>query len=134
MTDIVIVDTNILVRYALNDHYEQALIAHNYINNVKYQCVIPIQVFCELDWVLRKREKIPRNDVILFFMDLIARTNICFDKTEFEKGLYFLKNGGDFADGIIAYQTQNFSNAKWLTFDKDGKKLAKRIGIELEIE
>ncbi len=36
MTDIVIVDTNILVRYALNDNHEQALIAHHYINNMKY--------------------------------------------------------------------------------------------------
>lgn len=134
MTDIVIVDTNILVRYALNDNHEQALIAHNYINNIKYQCVIPIQVFCELDWVLRKREKIPRNDVVLFFMDLINRPNISFDNTEFEKGLYFLKNGGDFADGVIAYQTTHFDNAKWLTFDKDGRKLAKRVGIGLEIE
>lgn len=127
-----IVDTNILVRYALNDHHEQALIAHNYINNIKYQCVIPIQVFCELDWVLRKKEKIPRTDVALFFVDLIARPNIYLDKTEFEKGLHFLQNGGDFADGVIAYQTTQFDHAKLLTFDKKAQKLAEKLNIAVQ--
>lgn len=83
--------------------------------------------------MLRNTAKIPRQEVIEFFVDLISRPNMIFDKSEFEVGLYFLKNGGDFADGIIFYQSKKFDNAKVLSFDKKAKKLAKNIGIDLEL-
>lgn len=134
MTKTVVIDTNVIVRYLLNDNAQQNAIATQYLDNSEITCVLPVMTFCEIDWVLRKKIKIPRLDVINFFERLIKKPNVVFDKPLFEIGLYFLKNGGDFADGVIAYQTQNFSNAKWLTFDKDGRKLAKRIGIGLEIE
>lgn len=134
MTKTVVVDTNVLVRYLLNDDARQNAIANQYLDNNQITCVLPIMTFCEIDWVLRKKIKIPRTEIVEFLERLTQKPNVIFDKSLFEIGLYFLKNGGDFADGVIAYQTQNFDDAKWLTFDKNGKKLAKRIGIELEIE
>lgn len=67
MTKIIVIDTNILVRYALRDDEKQSLIAHHYINNLDYRCIVPIQTFCELYWVLRKKMKSKRHDVVLFF-------------------------------------------------------------------
>lgn len=66
-------------------------------------------------------------------MDLMGRPNIYLDKAAFEQGLYFLQNGGDFADGIIAYQATKFDNAKLLTFDKQAQKLAKTLTVSIEI-
>ena len=132
MTKIIIIDTNILVRYALKDDERQSLIAHHYINNAEYRCIIPIQVFCELDWVLRKKVKAQRSDVVSFFENLSHRSNVSLDKEPFDVGMYFLKNGGDFADGVIAYQTQVHDDAKWLTFDKTAQKIAKNLMINVQ--
>ncbi|MBE9578763.1 MULTISPECIES: type II toxin-antitoxin system VapC family toxin [Moraxella] len=134
MIKTVIVDTNVLVRYLLNDDARQNAIANQYLDNNQITCVLPIMTFCEIDWVLRKKIKIPRTEIVEFLERLTQKPNVIFDKSLFEIGLYFLKNGGDFADGVIAYQTQNFDDAKWLTFDKNGKKLAKKIGFEIELD
>ena len=133
MTKTVLIDTNVLVRYLLKDDLHQNSIACQYLDNKEIGCVVPVMVFCEIDWVLRKSVKIPRLAVIEFFEKLIKKPNIIFDKQAFEIGLYFLKNGGDFADGIVFYQSSQFDNAKVLSFDKKAKKLANQLNIALEI-
>ncbi len=129
MTKTVVIDTNVIVRYLLNDNAQQNAIATQYLDNSEITCVLPVMTFCEIDWVLRKKLKIPRLDVINFFERLTKKPNVVFDKSLFEIGLYFLKNGGDFADGIIAYQTTKFDNAKLLTVDKKSQKLAQKLKI-----
>ena len=128
MTETIIIDTNILARYVLNDDIKQSPIAQSHINNKQYHCIIPIQTFCELDWVLRKKVKIQRSEVIDCFEDLATRANISFNRDEFERGLYFLKNGGDFADGIIAYQAQHH-DVSLLTFDQKAQNISKKLNI-----
>lgn len=132
MIDIV-VDTNILLRYVLNDNLEQALIAQSYLNNQQYRCILAMQTFCEIDWVLRKTVKVKRDKVVEFFEMLVSRENIQFNRDEFYYGLEFLKQGGDFADGIIAYQTEQYPNAKFLSFDKQARKIAQSLNIDLKI-
>lgn len=132
MTKKVIIDTNIILRYVLNDNPNQNAIAKRYLDNADIQCVVSAHVLCEVDWVLRKTIKINRGEVASFFEKLQAKSNIVIDKSVFEIGLYFLKNGGDFADGVIAYQTKIFDDASLLTFDKDARKLAETMNIPVE--
>lgn len=132
MTKTVVIDTNVIVRYLLNDNAQQNAIATQYLDNSEITCVLPVMTFCEIDWVLRKKLKIPRLDVINFFERLTKKPNVVFDKYLFEIGLYFLKNGGDFADGVIAYQATQFDNAKLLTFDKKSQKLAQKLKIAVQ--
>ncbi len=132
MTKTVVIDTNVIVRYLLNDNAQQNAIATQYLDNSEITCVLPVMTFCEIGWVLRKKLKIPRLDVINFFERLTKKPNAVFDKYLFEIGLYFLKNGGDFADGVIAYQATQFDNAKLLTFDKKSQKLAQKLKIAVQ--
>lgn len=44
-------------------------------------------------------------------------------------GFNFLKNGGDFADGLIAYQVVAYDNATLLTFDKKAQIIAQSLFI-----
>lgn len=67
-----------------------------------------------------------------FFENLSNRSNISFDKEQFDVGLYFLKNGGDFADGVIFYQSQKYSNATVLSFDKKANKIAHALQLPRE--
>lgn len=131
---IYIVDTNVLLRFLLADDPIQSPIARSYFVNRENTLIIDTVVLCEVVWVMKKRSKLKNQKIVQILQGLTIEPHIKLDKEKFNQGIKFLQDGGDFADGIIAYQTQNFSNAKWLTFDKDGKKLAKRIGIELEIE
>lgn len=132
MTKTVVIDTNVIVRYLLNDNAQQNAIATQYLDNSEITCVLPVMTFCEIDWVLRKKLKIPRLDVINFFERLTKKPNVVFDKSLFEIGLYFLKNGGDFADGVIAYKATQFDNAKLLTFDKKSQKLAQKLKVAVQ--
>lgn len=129
MNKTVIIDTNVLVRYLLNDDIHQNAIACQYLDNKEIECVIPMMVFCEIDWLLRKKVKIPRMEIVEFFERLIKKPNIVFDKQALEIGLYFLKKGGDFADGLIAYQTMGYDNATLLTFDKKAQTIAQSLFI-----
>lgn len=81
---------------------------------------------------MRKKVKAQRSDVVSFFENLSHRSNVSLDKEPFDVGMYFLKNGGDFADGVIAYQTQVHDDAKWLTFDKTAQKIAKNLMINVQ--
>lgn len=132
MTKTVVIDTNVIVRYLLNDNAQQNAIATQYLDNSEITCVLPVMTFCEIDWVLRKKLKIPRLDVINFFERLTKKPNVVFDKSLFEIGLYFLKNGGDFADGVIAYKATQFDNAKLLTFDKKSQKLTQKLKVAVQ--
>lgn len=129
MTKTVVTDTNVLVRYLLNDDAHQNAIACQYLDNREIKCVIPMMVFCEIDWLLRKKVKIPRMEIIKSFERLTKKPNIVFDKQAFNMGLNFLKNGGDFADGLIAYQANIYDNATLLTFDKKAQTISQSLFI-----
>lgn len=129
---IYIVDTNFLLRFLLADDVEQSSIARSYFTNRNYTLVIDIAVLCEAVWVMKKRAKLKNEIIIKVLQSLATESHIHIDKTRFNHGLEFLKQGGDFADGIIAYQTQQYPNAKFLSFDKQARKIAYQCNIELE--
>ena len=60
-------DTNVLVRYLVQDDPEQGEIAASYIREIKASgetCFINNIVLCELAWVLRSAYKLSRDEII----------------------------------------------------------------------
>lgn len=79
---------------------------------------------------MQKKEKIERESIIAILEVLFAQPNIYFDDELVDFAMQFLKNGGDFADGVIANYVNTFSNSKLLTFDKKLHKLCEKFYIQ----
>lgn len=56
---------------------------------------------------------------------LLAADNIAADRSAAEAGLAFLEAGGDFADGVIAYEGARLGADVFLSFDGNAVALAK---------
>ncbi len=126
---IYIVDTNVMLRYLLHDDRKQSPIATQYLTNNQLTFFISSQMLCEVIWFLRYSLKVQKSELVLMLEQIIATPHFICD-TGVDMGLQFLKQGGDFADGIIAYNVQKFDNACLLSFDKKAQKIAKELQIQ----
>ncbi len=126
-----IVDTNVLMRYLLkDDELQYQLVAPYFLSN-GYVLVIPIHVLCKIVWLLTKSMKLKKELVLGIILSLIELDNVLVDKLLVQAGIEFMKLGGDFADGIIAYETNKYDNSYLLTFDKKAHKIAKSLQISV---
>lgn len=124
-----IVDSNVVLRFLLADDDKQSPLARSYFMDETNQLIIPILVFCEVVWVMKKRSKIPNEKIALLLNSLVANERVIYDSLNFTNGMKFLQKGGDFADGVIAHLTYQFDNAILLTFDKNSSKIANQFNI-----
>lgn len=127
-----IVDTNFLLRFLLRDDPIQSPIAHRYFADTNNTLILSMVTLCEAVWVMKKRIKLRNPVIVTVLQGLAKQSHIKFDRTIFEIGIAFLQAGGDFADGVIAYQVSQFDHAHLLTFDKDAQKIAKNLTIAVE--
>lgn len=123
-----LVDSNVVLRFLLADDEIQSPIARSYFFDTNNLLIILPVVFCEVVWVMKKRSKIPNTKIAFLLKSLVANQRVIYEQTSFEHGIQFVENGGDFADGMIAFQAQNY-DATLLTFDKTAQKVAKKLDI-----
>ena len=96
-------DTNVLIRAAVQDHKEQALQATKVLQQAELVAV-PIPVLCEFVWVLVRGYQKNRESIAEAVRCLIACDNVVTNRPAIEAGLAMLMSGGDFADGVIAFE------------------------------
>jgi predicted nucleic-acid-binding protein len=65
---------------------------------------LAIPALCELVWVLSQGYKISSRDIAEAIRRLINGANVAVNRPAVEAGLALLDAGGDFADGVIAYE------------------------------
>jgi len=94
-------DTNVLVRAAVQDEPHQARQAERVLLEADLVAV-PIPVFCEFVWVLRRGYKKSASDVSDAIRRLMKSAHVVMNRPAVEAGLSALDAGGDFADGVIA--------------------------------
>src|SRR5438067_9633789 len=95
-------DTNVLVRALTEDHAEQSKAAQLALSRAEI-VALTIPTLCELVWVLQGY-KIRPDDIAEKIRDLLNSSNIVANRPAAEAGLAVLDEGGDFADGAIAYE------------------------------
>ncbi|MCL2080756.1 MAG: PIN domain-containing protein [Oscillospiraceae bacterium] len=96
-----IADANVLLRYILDDHEELSSKARRIIDrNVIY---VPVEVLCEVVFVLLKVYKAERNDIGRQLCSFFVKTNCILPNREAVlKGLeLFAENNLDFVDCIL---------------------------------
>ena len=118
----IVADTNVLLRDALHDDPRQSPIAGKVLQRAEL-VAIPVAVLCEFVWVLRQGYKRPAAEVAHSIRALIDSENVVSNRPAVEAGLEFLHNGGDFADGAIAYEGEWLGAEEFVSFDKQAVSL-----------
>jgi predicted nucleic-acid-binding protein len=115
-------DTNVLVRAITDDDTQQAAIARRELAGAD-MVVVTLPALCELVWVLSQGYKIHAADIAGTIRLLINSANVVVSKPAAEAGLALLDVGGDFADGVIAYDGRWLGAEQFVSFDNTAVKL-----------
>jgi len=125
----VTVDTNVLVRVArADDDPAEAMVARRLLESAT-RVAVPLSVLCEFDWVMRKSYQRPRAEVLASLRAIVAGPNVALDREAVAVGLTFLAAGGDFADGVIAYDGRRLGGEAFASFDAKAKRIAAASGF-----
>ncbi|MBP6718949.1 MAG: type II toxin-antitoxin system VapC family toxin [Rhodoferax sp.] len=116
------VDTNVLVRAVMGDDLTQARIATQVLTDAKL-IAVALPCLCEFVWVLLRVYRLPPSDAIAAIRALLAATNVETNRPSVEAGLSMLEAGGDFADGVIAYEGNWLGGDTFVSFDKKAVSL-----------
>jgi len=119
-------DTNVLVRAFLEDHPRQSKVAQAALSKAEL-IGLTTATPCEFVWVLRDY-KIDPSDIATTIRSLINGANVAVNRPAAEAGLALLDAGGDFADGVIAYDGRWLSAETFVSFDKKAVRLIEADG------
>ena len=120
-------DTNVLVRAITGDDPRQSKIAQSELANADL-VALPLPVLCELAWVLAQGYKAASADIAEVIRRLMNAANVALNRPATEAGLALLDAGGDFADGVIAYEGAWLGADAFVSFDKKAGRLLKARG------
>lgn len=125
-----VLDTNILVRFAVNDDAQQIAQARRAIGTQPMW--VSATVLLELEWVLRSRYGYERKDIHTFLAQLLETTNVLVeDEAQVAAALDWYTDGSDFADALHLARTQ--SRGTMLTFDASFCKPAQRAAAKIKV-
>ena len=113
----VTVDTNVLVRAVVRDDPAQASVAAKVLTDADL-IAVALPCLCEFVWVLRRVYDFQPSDAATAIRALLAAANVEVNRPAVEVGLSVLEAGGDFADGVIAYEGNWLGGKTFVSFDK----------------
>ncbi len=121
------VDTNVLVRAVVRDDAAQAKIAVKALTDAEL-IAVALPCLCEFVWVLRSVYGFQPADVAAAIRALSDTANVEMNRPAVEAGLSVLDAGGDFADGVIAYEGSWLGGETFVSFDKAAVTLLTKQG------
>lgn len=124
------VDTNVILRYLVQDDDEQAAIANHVLEDVltpEQPGFVTIVAVLELDWVLRSKYLFSTEIVNTTIRRLMGSANLVFEQARALESALTSRHG-DLADNILHRIGQALGCTHTLTFDK---KFARLPGVEL---
>jgi len=120
-------DTNVLLRAAVQDDPDQARQAAKLLQQAELVAV-PVPVLCEFVWVLRRGYKKPVPAISDAIRRLLKSANVVTNRPAIEAGLSVLDAGGDFADGVIAYEGEWLGAEEFVSFDSKAVSVLRSQG------
>ena len=125
-------DTNVLIRAAVQDEPRQARQAAKILREADLVAV-PLPVLCEFVWVLRRGYKRSVPDISNAIQKLMNSANVVLNRPAIESGLATLDAGGDFADGVIAYEGDWLGGEEFVSFDSKAVSLLQSQGTRARL-
>ncbi len=120
-------DTNVLVRAIVGDDARQSKAAQAALAKADV-VALALPALCELVWVLSQGYKISASDIAEAIRRLMNGANVVVNRPAAEAGLALLEAGGDFADGVIAYEGSWLGANTFVSFDRKAVKLLEAKG------
>lgn len=120
-------DTNVLLRAIVDDDEAQTTRAVQVLERAD-MVAVSLQTLCEVVWVLRSRYDVARADIAAALRTLLNTSNIVVNRPAVEAGLALLDEGGNFADGVIAYDGTWLGAETFVSFDKKAVSLLTKLG------
>ena len=122
-------DTNILVRYYVQDEPHQAAIATRIMTG-EPELFVSRTVVAELEWVLRGYYEIKPDQIHAVLTHLLGLGNVTIELADaVETALRYYQQGIDFADALHLASSQHCSML--LTFDdRKFARRARRLGLK----
>ncbi len=128
----VVADTNVLIRAVVQDDPIQSKIAAKLLTEAKL-IIVALASLCEFVWVLRRVYDYETTDISAAIRALLAANNVEMNSPAVEAGLKVLEAGGDFADGVIAYEGTWLGADTFVSFDKKAVKILSSQGISAKL-
>ncbi len=125
-------DSNVLIRAAVQDDLHQARRAAKILAEADL-IAVPIPVLCEFVCVLRRGYKKSAADVSDAIRRLMRSASVVMNRPAVEAGLSALDAGGDFADGVIAYEGEWLGAEEFASFDSKAVSLLQAQGIRARL-
>jgi predicted nucleic-acid-binding protein len=120
-------DTNVLVRAAVADDPGQAKLAAEMLRSAEIVAVT-LPTLCEFVWVLARGYRREVAEIIPAVRRLIDSATVRADRPAVEAGLAVLTAGGDFADGVIAFEGRRLGGEVFVSFDRTAIRLIAGTG------
>jgi predicted nucleic-acid-binding protein len=125
-------DTNVLLRAEVQDNVHQARRTAKVLEGADLLAV-PVPVLCEFVWVLRRGYKKSVPDISDAIHRLMNGANVVMNRPAVEAGLSVLNAGGDFADGIIAYEGDWLGAEEFVSFDSKAISILQSQGTRARL-
>jgi len=125
-------DTNVLLRAIVADDEAQSKVAIEALESAD-MVAISLQSLCEFAWVLARQYQTSRTDIAEAIRRLVETRNVVVNRPAVEAGLRVLTAGGDFADGVIAYDGSWLGGDIFVSFDKKAVTLIAQQGQQARL-
>ena len=122
------VDTNVLVRWLIDDDERQSSLAQSLLESAQARqtaLFVPSTVTLEVEWVLRSRYRLDKAHILAAFNSLLETQEIDFqDEAALERALHHYRSGAaEFADCMHSGICAAAGRSPLLTFDKVAARL-----------
>lgn len=125
-------DTNVLLRPLLDDNPAEAQLASKALADAEI-VVVTTPSLCEYAWVLRQGYKKSARDIALAIRTLVNIPTVRVDCAAVEVGVAMLEAGGDFADGVIAFEGKRLGGEVFVSFDANAVRKIRDAGAKAEL-
>lgn len=124
-------DSNVLLRGIVRDDMRQLATARAALDAAS-TIAISTASLCEVAWVLKRYKHTPQT-IAATIRTLTNSANVVCDRQTADAGLAMLDAGGDFADGVIAFEGRALGADKFVSFDKGAVDLLLQQGEPAEL-
>ena len=128
----IVADTNVLLRYMVDDDPVQYRLALEILEQAEAVVVSNVAI-CEFAWVLRTRYGVSRKNIAAAIARLRETWNIVLDGPAVDAGLSMLEAGADFADGVIAHEGAWLGGETFVSFDKKAVSAIAKQGLQTKL-